>query len=46
MILFGIFTAATQKLLEHSSPDLTHKVYTNVDTVLRHVVDQIRVVSG
>jgi len=37
----GISTAVTQKLLEHSSPDLTNKVYTNVDPVLRHVVDQI-----
>jgi len=26
----GISTAVTQKLLEHSSPDLTNKVYTNV----------------
>jgi len=31
------------KLLEHSSPDLTNKVYTNVDPVLRHAVDQIPV---
>ncbi len=30
-----------KKLLEHSSPDLTNKVYTNVDPVLRHAVDQI-----
>jgi len=37
----GISTAVTQKLLEHSSPDLTNKVYTNVDPVLRHAVDQI-----
>jgi integrase len=37
----GIFTAATQKLLEHSSPDLTNKVYTNIDPVLRHAVDKI-----
>ncbi len=36
-------TAVTQKLLEHSSPDLTNKVYTNVDPVLRHAVDQIPV---
>ncbi len=27
----GISTAVTQKLLEHSSPNLTNKVYTNVD---------------
>jgi integrase len=37
----GISTAVVQKLLEHSSPDLTNKVYTNVDPVLRHAVDQI-----
>jgi len=37
----GISTAVIQKLLEHSSPDLTNKVYTNVDPVLRHAVDQI-----
>ncbi|MHC4560527.1 MAG: tyrosine-type recombinase/integrase [Planctomycetota bacterium] len=39
----GISTAATQRLLEHSSPNLTNKVYTNVDPVLRHAVDQIPV---
>jgi integrase len=39
----GISTAVTQKLLEHSSPDLTNKVYTNVDPVLRHAVNQIPV---
>ncbi len=43
IILLGISTAVTQKLLEHSSPDLTNKVYTNVDPVLRHAVDQIPV---
>jgi len=37
----GVSTAVTQKLLEHSSPDLTNKVYTNVDPVLRNAVDQI-----
>jgi len=37
----GVSTAVTQKLLEHSSADLTNKVYTNVDPVLRHAVDQI-----
>jgi integrase len=35
----GVSTAITQKLLEHSSPDLTNKVYTNVDPVLCHAVD-------
>jgi len=39
----GVSTAVIQKLLEHSSPDLTNKVYTNVDPVLRHAVDQIQV---
>ena len=39
----GISTAVTQKLLEHSSPRLTNKVYTNVDPVLRHAVEQIPV---
>ena len=37
----GISTAVTQKLLEHASPNLTNKVYTNVDPVLRHAVEQI-----
>ena len=37
----GVSTAVVQRLLEHSSPDLTNKVYTNVDPVLRHAVDQI-----
>jgi integrase len=39
----GISTAVTQRLLEHSSPNLTNKVYTNVDSVLRHAVEQIPV---
>ena len=37
----GISTAVIQKLLEHSSPELTNKIYTNVDPVLRHAVDQL-----
>ncbi len=37
----GISTAVTQRLLEHSSPYLTNKVYTNVDPVLRYAVEQI-----
>jgi hypothetical protein len=28
-------------MLEHSSPNLTNKVYANVDPVLRHGVDQL-----
>ena len=39
----GVSTAVIQKLLEHSSSDLTNKVYMNVDPVLRHAVDQIPV---
>jgi integrase len=37
----GVSTAVIQRLLEHSSPDLTNKVYTNVDPVLRQAIDQI-----
>jgi integrase len=39
----GVSTAVTQRLLEHSSSDLTNKVYTNVDPVLCQAVDQIPV---
>jgi integrase/recombinase XerD len=39
----GVSTAVTQRLLEHSSPNLTNKVYTNVDPVLRHAVEQIQI---
>ena len=39
----GVSTAVTQKLLEHASPNLTNKVYTNVDPVLRHAVEQLPV---
>jgi integrase len=39
----GVSTAVTQKLLEHSSARLTNRVYTNVDPVLRHAVEQIPV---
>ena len=37
----GVSTAVTQRLLEHSSPYLTNKVYTNVDSVLRYSVEQL-----
>jgi integrase len=37
----GISTAVTQRLLEHSSPTLTNKIYTNVDHVLRQSVNQL-----
>jgi len=39
----GVSTAVTQRLLEHSSPNLTNKVYTNVDPVLRTAVSQLSV---
>jgi len=41
----GVSTSVTQKLLEHSTPTLTNKVYTNVDPVLRHAVEQLPVES-
>ena len=37
----GVSTAVTQRLLEHSSPRLTNKIYTNVDPVLRQSVNQL-----
>jgi integrase len=37
----GVSTAVTQRLLEHSSPNLTNKFYTNIDPVLRQSVDQL-----
>ena len=33
----------SEKLLEQSSPNLTNKVYTNIDPVLRHAVEQLPV---
>ena len=39
----GVSTAVTQRLLEHSSPNLTNKIYTNVDPVLRDAVEQLPV---
>jgi len=39
----GVSTAVTQRLLEHSSPTLTNKIYTNVDPVLRHAVERLPV---
>jgi len=39
----GVSTAVTQRLLEHSSPHLTNKIYTNVDPVLRQSVNQLPV---
>jgi integrase len=39
----GVSTAVVQRLLEHSSSDLTNEVYTNVDPVLWQAVDLIPV---
>ncbi len=39
----GVSTAVTQRLLEHSSPTLTNKVYTNVDPVLRNAIEKLPV---
>jgi len=37
----GVSTAVTQRLLEHSSPYLTNKIYTNVDPVLRESIEKL-----
>ncbi len=39
----GVSTAVTQRLLEHSSPQLTNEVYINVDPVLRQAVSLLPV---
>ena len=39
----GVSTAVTQRLLEHSSPNLTNKIYTNVDPVLRQSINLLPV---
>jgi len=39
----GVSIAVTQRLLEHSSPNLTNKVYTNVDPTLSQSVNQLPV---
>jgi integrase len=39
----GVSTAVTQRLLEHSSPNLTNKIYTNVDPVLRESINRLPV---
>jgi integrase len=41
----GVSTVVIQRLLEHSSPDLTNKVYTNVDPVLRQAIDTMPAVD-
>jgi integrase len=37
----GVSTVVIQRLLEHSLPDLTNKVYTNVDPVLRQAINMM-----
>jgi len=39
----GVSTAMTQRLLEHSSPQFTNDVYTNVDPVLRQAISLLPV---
>ena len=39
----GVSTAVTQRLLEHSTPQLTNQVYTNVDPVLREAIERLPV---
>jgi integrase len=39
----GVSTAVTQRLLEHSSPQFTNEVYTNVDPVLRQTINLLPV---
>lgn len=39
----GVSTAVTQRLLEHSTPQLTNDVYTNVDPVLREAIEKLPV---
>jgi integrase len=39
----GVSTAVTQRLLEHSGPQLTNNVYTNVDPILRQAVSLLPV---
>jgi integrase len=39
----GVSTAVTQRLLEHSSPQLTNDVYTDVDPALRQAIEVLPV---
>jgi len=39
----GVSTVVTQRLLEHSTPQLTNEVYTNVDPVLRQAIEKLPV---
>jgi len=39
----GVSTAVTQRLLEHSTSQLTNDIYTNVDSVLRQAIERLPV---
>jgi len=39
----GVSTAVTQRLLDHSTPQLTNEVYANVDPVLRQAIEKLPV---
>ncbi len=39
----GVSTAVTQRLLEHSTPQLTNDIYTNVDPLLRQAIERLPV---
>jgi len=39
----GVLTAVIQRLLDHSLPDLTNKMYKNVDLFLRYAIDTMPV---
>ena len=39
----GVSTTVSQRLLEHSSPDLTNKIYTNIHPVLDQSINQLPV---
>jgi len=39
----GVSTAVTQRLLGHSTPQLTNDIYTNVDPVLRQAIERLPV---
>ena len=41
----GVSTAVTKKLLKLSSPRLTNKIYTNVEPILHHPVEQLPVID-
>jgi len=43
LIQAGVSTSVVQTLLQHSTPNLTHSLYVNVDPVLRQAVDKLPV---